>query len=148
MNYIVVKNATKYDIDYMEYDNDGLVIHPKLKGNAYVHVSTAKFYNEDLINKIIVTKFRRQFNNLAKVIFNYLNADEDSADSGDYIILLDEVAHMQATMEIRYKRYMENEQYREYMDKLYFLNINLKNKLARVNYVSQMNNQFSSGIRR
>lgn len=148
MNYIVERKTTKFDIDYMEYDNDGLVIHPKLKGNTYIHVSSAKFYSDDLINKIIVTKFRRQFNNLAKVVFNYLNADEDDADSGDYIILLDEVAHMQATMEIRYKRFMENEQYREYMDKLYFLNINLKNKLARINLIAQMNNQISSGIHR
>ena len=136
MNYVVKKIRRKYVIDYMEYDLEGLVIHPKLKGSDYIKVNSAKFYNEDIITKIINTKFRRRFDNLAKVVITYLN-DEDETDSGDYMILLDEVAKLQATLEIRYKRFMENEAYKNYMSKLYFLGINLRNKLVRINMMEE-----------
>ena len=142
MKYIVKKIRNKYVIDYMEYDLEGLVIHPKLKGDDYIKVTSAKFYNEDIINRIINTKFRRQFDNLAKVVVTYLTSDEEN-DSGDFMILLDEVAKLQATLEIRYKRFMENEAYKEYMDKLYFLGINLRNKLARINMIEQLHNQMA-----
>ena len=36
MNYVVKKIRRKYLIDYMEYDLEGLVIHPKLKGDNYL----------------------------------------------------------------------------------------------------------------
>ena len=36
---------------------------------------------------------------------------------------------------------MDNEAYREYMDKLYFLGVNLRNKLARINLMEQINMQ-------
>ncbi len=136
MNYVVKKIRRKYVIDYMEYDLDGLVIHPKLKGSDYIKVNSAKFYNEDIITKIINTKFRRRFDNLAKVVITYLN-DEDETDSGDYMILLDEVAKLQATLEIKYKHFMENEAYKNYMSKLYFLGINLRNKLVRINMMEE-----------
>jgi hypothetical protein len=140
MNYVVKKIRRKYVIDYMEYDLDGLVIHPKLKGNDYIKVKSAKFYNEDIINKIVNTKFRRKFDSLVKVVVTYLN-DDDENDSGDYMILLDEVAKLQATLEIRYKHFMENESYKDYMGKLYFLGINLRNRLARINMMEQMEHQ-------
>ena len=136
MNYVVKKIRRKYVIDYMEYDLEGLVIHPKLKGSDYIKVNSAKFYNEDIITKIINTKFRRRFDNLAKVVITYLN-DEDETDSGDYMILLDEVAKLQATLEIKYKHFMENEAYKNYMSKLYFLGINLRNKLVRINMMEE-----------
>ncbi len=136
MNYVVKKIRRKYVIDYMEYDLDGLVIHPKLKGSDYIKVNSAKFYNEDIITKIINTKFRRRFDNLVKVVITYLN-DEDETDSGDYMILLDEVAKLQATLEIKYKHFMENEAYKNYMSKLYFLGINLRNKLVRINMMEE-----------
>ena len=137
MNYVVKKIRRKYLIDYMEYDLEGLVIHPKLKGDNYIKVKSAKFYDEEIINKIVRTKFKRQFNNLTNVVFTYLSSD-DETDSGDYMILLDEVAKLQATLQIRYQRFMDNEAYREYMDKLYFLGVNLKNKLARINLMEQI----------
>ncbi len=140
MNYVVKKIRRKYVIDYMEYDLDGLVIHPKLKGNDYIKVKSAKFYNEDIINKIVNTKFRRKFDSLVKVVVTYLN-DDDENDSGDYMILLDEVAKLQATLEIRYKHFMEIESYKDYMGKLYFLGINLRNRLARINMMEQMEHQ-------
>ena len=146
MNYIVKKVKRKFTIDYMEYDLEGLIIHPKLKGSEYIKVKKATFYDDDIITKIINTKFRRQFDNLANVVVNYLS-DEDETDSGDYMILLDEVAKLQATLEIRYKRFMENQAYKEYMDKLYFLGINLRNKLARINLMEQFENQMG-GMRR
>lgn len=136
MNYVVKKIRRKYVIDYMEYDLEGLVIHPKLKGSDYIKVNSAKFYNEDIITKIINTKFRRRFDNLVKVVITYLN-DEDETDSGDYMILLDEVAKLQATLEIKYKHFMENEAYKNYMSKLYFLGINLRNKLVRINMMEE-----------
>lgn len=142
MKYIVKKVRKNYVIDYMEYDLEGLVIHPKLKGSDYIKVTSAKFYDEDIINKIINTKFRRQFDNLAKVVVTYLTSNDEN-DSGDFMILLDEVAKLQATLEIRYKKFMENEAYKEYMDKLYFLGINLRNKLARINMIEQLHNQMA-----
>ncbi len=146
MNYVVKKIRRKYLIDYMEYDLEGLVIHPKLKGDNYIKVKSAKFYDEEIINRIVRTKFKRQFNNLTNVVFTYLSSD-DETDSGDYMILLDEVAKLQATLQIRYQRFMDNEAYREYMDKLYFLGVNLKNKLARINLMEQIQNQMGGMTR-
>ena len=53
------------------------------------------------------------------------------------MILLDEVAKLQATLEIKYKHFMENEAYKNYMSKLYFLGINLRNKLVRINMMEE-----------
>ncbi|MBQ7239973.1 MAG: hypothetical protein IJS56_00890 [Bacilli bacterium] len=146
MNYVVKKIRRKYLINYMEYDLEGLVIHPKLKGDNYIKVKSAKFYDEEIINRIVRTKFKRQFNNLTNVVFTYLSSD-DETDSGDYMILLDEVAKLQATLQIRYQRFMDNEAYSEYMDKLYFLGVNLKNKLARINLMDQIQNQMGGMTR-
>ncbi len=148
MSYIVLKNKNVYDINYMEYDLDGMVMHPKLKGSAYIHVSEARFYDQDIIKNICLTKLKKQFGSLVKIVFNYLTQDDETADGGDYIILLDEVAHLKAQLEIKYKRFLDNEMYREYMDKLYFLDINLKNKLARVNLYSQISEQLGGKFTR
>lgn len=114
-------------IFYFDYDSKVYPLNSSSKNKI-------TFYKEDLYIPFIDDKFEMQFNNLVKVILNFLYQNNDDADEGDCMILLDETEKMKSMLENTYKKNMKKEEYKDYVEKLYFLNIELQNKMAMINY--------------
>lgn len=122
----------------MNYDLDGYVFKPKNKyKNNLISVEEIRIINEYFISSLITRKFKTKFDKLSEIILNLLYEDDDS-DEGDLMILLDEIDRLRSVVEIKYKRYLDNENYREYLAKLVFLDQQIREKLAIYNYRMQM----------
>ena len=137
MSYKVKKSKKKWDIDYYEYDLDGFTFHPnKDSKNNELHVTSIKIYNEDmitnLVNNKITDKFKVLYNKIMKTLY-----DEDSSDDSNEVVL-GEIQKFRSALDIRYKKFMKNEEYKVYIENLYYLDIELRNKIAINNYRRQM----------
>lgn len=139
MSYIIKKNKKKYNIIYMEYDLDGYIFKPKNKfKNNLISVKEVNIINKEFISYLITRKFKSRFNKLSDIILNLLYQDDEGADQGDYLILLDEIDRLRSVVEIKYKKYLDNDNYREYLAKLMFLDQQLREKIAIYNYREQL----------
>lgn len=144
--YLLKRETTVKDIEYMEYDLDGYKFNPKQKENApYINVRTVTIYNHKMINYLLTRKFEKKFERLSQIILQFLYQDEEDCDEGDFMILLDEVARLRSVVEIQYKKELEMEEYRDYIDKLAFLDNQVRQKLAMISYRNKLNYEVEKG---
>ncbi len=144
--YLLKRDDKVKDIEYMEYDLDGYKFNPKQKENApYINVRTVTIYNHKMINYLLTRKFQKKFERLSQIILQFLYQDEEDCDEGDFMILLDEVARLRSVVEIQYKKELEMEEYRDYIDKLAFLDNQVRQKLAMISYRNKLNYEVEKG---
>ena len=136
MNYKVKKSKKKWNIDYFEYDLDGFTFHPKHTANNDLNITSIKIFNEDMIKNLVNTRITNKFKLLYNTIMQTLY-DEDSSNDANEVVL-GEIQKFRSALEIRYKKFMKNEEYKQYVDNLYYLDIELRNKMAINNYRRQM----------
>lgn len=142
-NYLVDKDTHKAKINYMEYDLEGYEFKPRNKiKHTYINVRSVKLYKEDMISKVLTKKFERNFSKLGQIILNFLYQDDDDCNEGDFYILLDEVARLRAMVEINYKKHLEIDKYKEYLDQLHFLDNEIRQKLAMINFKQSVKQQY------
>ena len=142
-NYLVDKDTHKAKINYMEYDLEGYEFKPRNKiEHTYINVRSVKIYKEDMISKVLTKKFERNFSKLGQIILNFLYQDDDDCNEGDFYILLDEVARLRAMVEINYKKHLEIDKYKEYLDQLHFLDNEIRQKLAMINFKQSVKQQY------
>lgn len=134
-NYLVDKDTHTAKIDYMEYDLDGYEFRPKNQiTQTYIKVKSVKIYKEDMISAVLTKKFERNFNRLGQIILNFLYQDDDDCNDSDFFILLDEVQRLRSMVEINYKKHLGIEKYKEYLEQLHFLDNQIRQKIAMVNF--------------
>jgi hypothetical protein len=137
MNYIVKKNKKKWDIDYYEYDLDGFTFHPNKNSKSNdLQITSIKIFNEEMIENLVHNKISDKFKLLYNKIMQTLY-DEDSSDDANEVVL-GEIQKFRSALDIRYKNFMKNEEYKIYIENLYYLDIELRNKIAINNYRKQM----------
>lgn len=142
-NYYASKEIKTAKIDYLEYDIDGYVFKPHNKVNqSYISVTQVKIYRKEMINSLLTQKFQKNFERLGQIVLNFLYQDDDQGEEGDYMILLDEIARLRAMVEIKYRKFLGIEKYKEYLDQLYFLDNQLRHKIAMINFKNTLNNQY------
>lgn len=137
MGYKVKKSKKSWNIDYYEYDLDGFTFHPnKNSKNNELHISSIKLFDKDmitnLVNNKITDKFKALYNKIMETLY-----DEDSSDDANEVVL-GEIQKFRSALDIRYKKFMKNEEYKLYIENLYYLDIELRNKIAINNYRRQM----------
>lgn len=137
MGYKVKKSKKSWNIDYYEYDLDGFTFHPnKNSKNNELHISSIKLFDKDmitnLVNNKITDKFKVLYNKIMETLYN-----EDSSDDANEVVL-GEIQKFRSALDIRYKKFMKNEEYKLYIENLYYLDIELRNKIAINNYRRQM----------
>ena len=134
-NYLVDKDTHTAKIDYMEYDLDGYEFRPKNQiTQTYIKVKSVKIYKEDMISAVLTKKFERNFNKLGQIILNFLYQDDDDCNDSDFFILLDEVQRLRSMVEFNYKKHLGIEKYKEYLEQLHFLDNQIRQKIAMVNF--------------
>lgn len=134
-NYLIKKDKYSASINYMEYDLDGYIFKPKNRNTkSYIKVKQVKIVKNDMISNLLMQKFEKNFQRLGQIIVNFLYQDESEADEGDFIVLLDEVARLKSVVEIKYRKHLGIEKYREYINELHFLDNQIRQKLAIINF--------------
>lgn len=134
-NYLVNKGIENATINYMEYDLEGYEFRPRNKiKQTYIKVKSVKLYKEDMISSVLSKKFERNFNRLGQIILNFLYQDDEDCNEGDFFILLDEVQRLRSMVEINYRKHLEIEKYKEYLEQLHFLDNQIRQKIAMVNF--------------
>ena len=145
-SYLIKKDKYCGSINYMEYDLDGYIFKPKNRNNGkYIKVKQVKIVKNDMITNLLMQKFEKSFDRLGQIIINFLYQDESEADEGDFIILLDEVARLKSIVEIKYRKHLGIEKYKEYIDELHFLDNQIRQKLAIINFRNRMELEETKG---
>ena len=61
------------------------------------------------------------------------------------MILLDEVARLKSIVELKYQKFLSNQEYKDYIHKLDFLDTQLRQKIAMVSYKRNLEYQVEQG---
>lgn len=145
-SYLIKKNQNTGEIVYMEYDLEGYKFKPKNANNqSYISVKSVTIYEPQMVEHLLAKKFEKKFERLSQIILKFLYQDDDEADEGDFVILLDEVARLRAVVELQYKKYLSNEEYKDYITKLTFLENQVRQKVAIINYRNNLNYAVEKG---
>lgn len=145
-SYLIKKNSKTNEIVYMEYDLEGYKFYPKNNdGQSYIKVKSVTIYKPEMIDHLLAKKFEKKFERLSQIILKFLYQEDDECDEGDFMILLDEVARLRSVVEIKYRKYLKIEEYKDYLAKLSFLDNQVRQKLALLNYRNQLDYQVTQG---
>ncbi len=145
-SYLIKKDHNTGEIIYMEYDLEGYKFHPKNNNEQpYINVKSVTIYKPEMIDYLLKRKFQKKFDKLSQIILKFLYQDDDESDTGDLEILLDEIARLKSIVELKYKKYLKIEEYREYISKLSFLDSQVRQKLAILNNLEELNYQVEKG---
>lgn len=146
-SYLVNKDQYTGKIVYMEYDLEGYKFKPKNVSNQpYIKVESVTIYKPEMIDSLLARKFQKKFERLSEIIMRFLyQEDDETGDEGDYFILLDEVARLKSIVDLKYKKFLQNEEYKDYMHKLAFLDNQIRQKIAILNYQNRISYEAERG---
>lgn len=146
-SYLVKKDKYTGKIVYMEYDLEGYNFKPKNDGSKpYIKVNSVTIYKPEMIDSLLAQKFQRKFERLSEIIMRFLyQEDDETGDEGDYFILLDEVARLKSIVDLKYKKFLQNEEYKDYIHKLTFLDNQIRQKIAILNYQNRISYEAERG---
>ena len=146
-SYLIKKDSTTGEIIYMEYDIEGYKFRPKNNGEKpYIKVNSVTIYKPEMIEHVLTKKFEKKFAKLSSIILKFLYQDDDESDEGDFEILLDEIARLKSVVDLQYKKFLSNQEYKDYIHKLVFLDAQVREKLAIINYKNRLNYNIEKGI--
>ena len=91
-----------------------------------------------------VSDFENKFKKLATIILNYLYSSDDDQNSGDLGILLDEVERLKCEDLLEVKKNMEIAEYNKYLEKLIFLERELKQKQMMISFRESLNEELTN----
>lgn len=145
-SYLIKKDASTGEIIYMEYDLEGYKFRPKNNGEKpYIKVNSVTIYKPEMIEHVLTKKFEKKFAKLSSIILKFLYQDDDESDEGDFEILLDEIARLKSVVDLQYKKFLSNQEYKDYIHKLTFLDAQVREKLAIINYKNRLNYNIEKG---
>lgn len=145
-SYLIKKDKTTGEIIYMEYDLEGYKFKPKNNlDKPYIKVNSVTIYKPEMIEHVLSMKFEKKFDRLSQIILKFLYQDDEDSDEGDFEILLDEIARLNSVVELQYQKFLSNQEYKDYIHKLAFLDAQVRQKMAIINYKNQLTNQVEKG---
>lgn len=146
-SYFIKKDKNTGEIIYMEYDLQGYKFNPKkTTDKPYISVKSVTIYKPEMIDHLLARKFQKKFDRLSQIILRFLYQDDDECDEGDFMIILDEVARLRSVVELEYKKYLQIEEYKDYVHKLAFLDNQVRQKLAFISYRSNLNQEITEEV--
>ena len=130
----------------MEYDLEGYKFKPRNDVNqSYVNVKSVTIYKPEMIDHLLSKKFEKKFDKLSQIILKFLYQEDEDCDDGDFIVLLDEIARLKSVVELQYRKYLKIDEYNEYIAKLTFLDNQVRQKLAIIQYKNRLEYEISRG---
>ena len=92
---------------------------------------------------VILFEFDKDFDKMTKSIYKYVTSEDDDDDTVS--MLLNEVARLKSIVELEYKKHVTLEKYKEYLNKLYYLDAELKRKKAILRYNEELDYEMNRG---
>ena len=80
---------------------------------------------------------------MTKSIYAYVTSDEDDDDTMS--MLLDEVSRLKSIVDFEYKKHLTIEKYKEYLNKLYYLDTELKRKKTILKFNQEIDYEMHRG---
>lgn len=140
VSFVVSKKKIKGTIDYFEYNSLGFIYYPKNK--KIVSENGVNIRSKYLID-ILLFNFDSAFDKMTKSIYKYVTSDDDDDDTMS--ILLNEVSRLKSIVELEYKKHLTIEKYKEYLNKLYYLDVELKRKKMMIRYNQELDYEMNKG---
>lgn len=140
VSFVVDRKKIKGSIDYFEFDSDGYVYYPKFK--SIINDSGVTIRSKILTN-IILYNFDTIFDKMTKSIYAYVTSDEDDDDT--ISMLLDEISRLKSIIDFEYKKHLTIEKYKEYLNKLYYLDTELKRKKTILKFNQEIDYEMHHG---
>ena len=137
--YVLSKKKINGLIDYFEYNSDGYVYYPKIDAGLSHGVNIRDKY----LISILLYNFDNMFDKLTRSIYAYVTSDDDNDDAVS--MLLDEVSRLKSIVDLEYKKHLSIDKYKEYLNKLYYLDSELNRKKAILRYNQEMDYEMSRG---
>ena len=145
-SYLIKKDQKSGEIVYMEYDLEGYKFKPRNDVNQpYVNVKSVTIYKPEMIDHLLSKKFEKKFDKLSQIILKFLYQEDEDCDDGDFIVLLDEIARLKSVVELQYRKYLKIDEYNEYIAKLTFLDNQVRQKIAIIQYKNRLEYKISRG---
>lgn len=146
-SYFIKKDKSTGEIIYMEYDLQGYKFNPrKTTDKPYISVKSVTIYKPEMIDHLLARKFQKKFDRLSQIILRFLYQNDEECDEGDFMIILDEIARLRSVVELEYKKYLKNEEYKDYIHKLTFLDNQVRQKLAYISYKANLNQEITEEV--
>lgn len=140
LSYKICKRKSKWKINYFEFDSDGYVYYPNFK--SIINDNGVDIRNKYLID-IILFHFDQIFDKMTKSIYAYVTSDDESDDT--ISMLLNEVSRLKSIIELEYKKHLSIDKYKEYLNKLYYLDVELKRKKNVIKFNEIMEYEMGKG---
>lgn len=150
--YFVVKGKKDSTITYFEYDKmEGYDLSPKknIKIKDAINVNKIVIINPSLMHKLASKKMNLKFKKLLEcmtIIFDSDNdSDNDDASGDAYREGLNEISKLRLEAKVKYKQYMEEEEYNTLEKKLDILEQELNSRiyyLEQYYYQRQLESQY------
>ena len=135
MSYLIKKDNKTNSITYINYNLEGYKFTPKSKNNAKIKINQLMIVNPTMIDKILTIKFNDMFKKIMNYLALFLNSDDDN--NGEMI--LGEIDRLKSILINKYHNYLAVEKQKLFLDKLNFLENQLKMKIIinnNINYDS------------
>lgn len=100
---------------------------PIINYQINVGVNTVNIINQLIIDRVVESKYSKNFNNLMKKILEYL--DDDNSDSSTALLYLDELSRLRDMLINKYVRYISPELKSKFMKNIRLLAHELKKKV-------------------
>ena len=145
---------------FMNYDSDSyvmeevptfniknFVIYGKHEGIELeqTEVKEVPIIEEEYTSEQVESAVEYRLSRLAQIVFRILYQNIEDTDEGDCFIVLDEVAKLKSIIEIKYQKFLKIEKYKEYLDSLYYLDKEIRNKIAVINYKNSIAEALTEG---
>lgn len=139
LSYAISKKKIKGSIDYFEFDSDGYVYYPNINFIGETGVVIRNKYLTD----IILFNFDHSFDKITKSIYMYTTSDEETDEGIN--IFLNEISRLRSIVELEFKKHLSIEKYKEYLNKLYYLDTELKRKQTILRYSNELDFEMHKG---
>lgn len=139
LSYAISKKKIKGSIDYFEFDSDGYVYYPNIN---FIGESGVVIRNKYLTD-IILFNFDHSFDKITKSIYMYTTSDEETDEGIN--IFLNEISRLRSIVELEFKKHLSIEKYKEYLNKLYYLDTELKRKQTILRYSNELDFEMHKG---
>lgn len=137
--YFIVKDKNDEAITYLEYDKmHGYDLSPKknMKIKDAVDVSKMVIINPTMIQKMVSKKLNAKFEKLLRLLTLLFQTDDETGET--YREALNELSKLRLEAQVKYKKYMKEEEEAVFQKKLDILEAEL---LDRIYYVEELQAQ-------
>lgn len=129
MESILKENPISGKIIYMVFDDQEIIKKDKIVIYGLTDKDTKEEIKETNNSKEnLVKNFEENLSFIAKSVFKYL-LETDDDDTDNSWIFLSEIDKLKSTLEYQLRKEIGIEEYREYLDNLYFLEGELKRRI-------------------